>query len=354
MVALAIFVAALAFGLSDAHFKCNRNIHNSTHKNEILELGKLLSLESLCMDVCQQTNCSLLDGAGGILGGLGGVLGGSGGGPLGAVGGVGSGLLRRRRCATGECTAEPATTTQASTGGSGGCSGGNGPCSQGGSGSSGNALDQVLGGAACLLPGNTNPNKVSPYQACLFPCILDLNVLNVCDVQAIITKVVKICPKADLKGVCVSACLCCSADEGETVDTCVNLCLSNHGIDLNLSPLKLLGGSTAEDSIKAPTIDGFQLPGLPLLPQLGLGSTGSAITGSSNGNTVSAGSSSGISGGSSGSGSSSSGSAGASGSGSASAGGSGSGSSGSSASSNSSASASASASSSSNATDGRK
>jgi len=209
MAAFAILVSAILVGLSEAHFKCHRNVTQFNNTHELLDLKPLLSLESVCLDFCKQANCSTPI-PGGLLGG------GATGDLLGSVANSVGGLLSS-------------------------------------------------GPAQCLLDPNgdgSNPNKVTNYQACAFPCILNLNLLNVCDVQAIVTSLVSVCPNADLRGLCVSACLCCG---NETIDVCVNLCLGSRGIHLNISPLRILG--LGDDKSKSNSKeDGFKLPGLPVFP----------------------------------------------------------------------------------------
>jgi hypothetical protein len=184
MVSLVILVAASLIGASNAHFKCLRNISCYDDSNTILDLQPIASLESICLDFCHQANCSKTAPTD--------LIGKLAGGVAGAVSNLVSGPLQ------------------------------------------------------CLLDPNgdgKNPNQVSNYQACVFPCILNLNLLNVCDIQAIVTTLVKVCPDSDRRGLCLSACLCCGKEE-EPLDVCVNLCLSNQGIDLSIKPadIPLLGG----------------------------------------------------------------------------------------------------------------
>jgi hypothetical protein len=185
MATTVVFLLAAVFiGTSTAHFKCLRNISCYENSSTIINIPQILSLESICFDFCRQTNCSDLlptDLVGKLAGGIAGAV-----------------------------------------------------------------SDAISGPVKCLLDpkgDGSNPNKVSPFQACAFPCILDLNLLNICDIQAIVTTLVKICPKTDMRGLCLSACLCCG-EENQPLDVCVNLCLSNQGIDLSIKPadLPLLDG----------------------------------------------------------------------------------------------------------------
>lgn len=81
-------------------------------------------------------------------------------------------------------------------------------------------------------------------------CILDLNVLNLCDVDVIVNKLVQYCPKgADRKALCISACACCG-DKGSILDACVNLCLTNEGkLNVNVDPLRVLDGEGKGDGL---------------------------------------------------------------------------------------------------------
>jgi hypothetical protein len=199
MIASVVLAAAVLFGMSEAAFKCNRDISKDNHTNTLLNLTSLLNipltLESVCLQTCNQANCSSDDCAAGLLGKV--------------TGGV-----------------------------------------------AGTLVDVVNGPAQCILNpkgDGSNPNKLSNNQACLIPCILDLNLLDICDVQAIITSLIKICPKADVKALCVSACLCCGKDE-EPLDVCVNVCLSNKGIGLNIPPLLGSGQGPAVGPVKLPPL----------------------------------------------------------------------------------------------------
>jgi len=74
-------------------------------------------------------------------------------------------------------------------------------------------------------------------------CIVDLNVLDLCDVDVIVNKLVQYCPKnQDRKALCISACACCG-DKGSILDACVNLCLTKAGkLNANVDPLRVLDG----------------------------------------------------------------------------------------------------------------
>jgi hypothetical protein len=215
MALFAVLFAAVLIGMSEAGFKCCRDISQDKNTNTLLNLTSLLNipltLESVCLQTCNQANCSSADAAAGLLGQV--------------TGGV-----------------------------------------------AGTLVDLVNGPAQCLLNPNgdgSNPNNLSPNTACMIPCILDLNLLDICDVQAIITSLIKICPKADVKGLCVSACLCCGKNE-DPLDVCVNACLSNKGIGLNIPPL--LGSG------QGPQVGPVQLPPLPIQ---GGGAVGGILAGGS-------------------------------------------------------------------------
>lgn len=103
----------------------------------------------------------------------------------------------------------------------------------------------LLGHVKCVINAG---NKLSPLQSCLLPCVLNLNALQTCDATAIVSKLVQTCPNYDKKELCVSACACCG-DDGQTLDACVNVCLSGNNAKPNVP-------------VKIPLEDGKDLPGL--------------------------------------------------------------------------------------------
>jgi len=102
-------------------------------------------------------------------------------------------------------------------------------------------------------------------------CIVDLNVLNLCDVDVIVNKLVEYCPKYDRKALCVSACACCG-DKGSVLDACVNLCLTKEGkLNLNVDPLRLLDGEGKGNGLPVlPSNEKDTLLGLDVDKVLGL------------------------------------------------------------------------------------
>jgi len=200
MAAFAVLVAAVLCGVANAHFRCT-NVSAYNDSNTLLDLKPLLSLESIAFDFCKQSNCTDADVLPAGLGGL-----------VGKVGGAVAEL----------------------------------------------ADDLLRGPLQCLLDPNgdhSNPNKVTPYQTCVFASILSLNVLDTCDVQLIVSTLSKICPCADLHKLAISACLCCGKPD-ERLEVCVNLALGSKGLQLDIQPADvpiigdLLGGKEGTNILK--------------------------------------------------------------------------------------------------------
>jgi len=100
-------------------------------------------------------------------------------------------------------------------------------------------LGSVSKAARCLL--DEVGNAITPLQSCYFPCILNLNVLETCDVTAIAGLFGQICPNGDKRARCLDVCACCAtSDDPKLLDVCVNLCLTDDGVKLDVNPLKIL------------------------------------------------------------------------------------------------------------------
>jgi len=90
-------------------------------------------------------------------------------------------------------------------------------------------LAPVSGAVQCLLDDISN---ITPFQQCLFPCFLKLNLLETCQVKAIVGDLLAVCPDQDKERLCVSACACCALKNGP-LDACVKVCLTEDGIKVN-------------------------------------------------------------------------------------------------------------------------
>jgi len=224
----AIVIAVVLFGYSEAFFKCRRN--NTADCNQqtttsawdvvptlrpILDLKPILTLEGICANVCNNchgpgTTAKPQDFVDGLVNGV--LLGGSDGGAV-------SGLLK----------GTPA---------------------------------ECLGGVGVPL---------TKHQACLFPCILELNLLNLCNIDAIVSKLTAFCPNFEYHALCAEACACCG-DDNQPLDVCVEVCLTH--------------SKGKKDGVQLPIV-GNALPGTNLLPQdIIQGLPGANIaTGNSNSNS---------------------------------------------------------------------
>jgi hypothetical protein len=132
-------------------------------------------------------------------------------------------------------------------------------------GGTGNAESKgVLGDVLDMLkPIKDQGLELTGKQACMIPCIAKLNVLKACDVQAIVAKLVGVCPNLQSKAICVSACLCCGENK-DPLDICVNVCLERHNGDPNNAKFPIIGETPVGNVLPQDGLGG-------LLPGVGLG-----------------------------------------------------------------------------------
>jgi hypothetical protein len=90
----------------------------------------------------------------------------------------------------------------------------------------------LLGPAECLL--NSAGSVLSPFQSCLIPCILNLNVLETCNAAVIASTLAKLCPDFKKQAVCASVCACCALEDDPLLNVCINACVSDKGLDVSI------------------------------------------------------------------------------------------------------------------------